>query len=206
MRRYIIYTILLCTITLTTYGQKYGDYIPGCIYDLQNVKSIGLIKWTPPTISPFTTVGDHVFFKLTPDDQRQKVKTAQFSSFVMKADSFVVSHAKETEQYPILKVVFDKAVKLYARYRTTNFNGPAGVYMANRYDIDYYYGPDPDHITNLDRKNFAEVVSSLLDDRPDLAEKIKNKEYKYGDLDDLLKLYFKQKDLLSKKSTDTQKP
>src|SRR5438067_1222862 len=175
MMRFILLTILLSIITIVSYAQKYGDYSPGCLYDLQNVKSVGLVKWTPPTISPFSPTGDHVFFKLTEDDQRQKVKSAQFRSFTMGMDSFVVSHAKETEQYPIFKIVFNKTVKLYARYRTTNYSAPAGVFIVNGYMINYYFGPDPDHITELNRKNFIEVMTTLIDDRSDLVEKVKHK-------------------------------
>jgi len=190
--RLLLSTILFSITTFVSYAQKYGDYTPGCIYDLQNVKSVGLVKWTPPTISPFTPAGDHVFFKLTEDDQRQKVKSVQFRAFIMGADSFVVSHAKETEQYPIFKVVFNKTVKLYARYRTTNYQAPPGVFIVNGYMINYYFGPDPDHITELNRKNFIEVMTSVIDDRPDLVDKVKNKEYKYGDIAELLKVYFTQ--------------
>lgn len=187
--RFLILTTFLSIITFVLHAQKYGDYNPGCIYDLQNVRSVGLIKWTPPSINVFASAGDHIFFKLTEDDQRLKVKSTQFRSFTMGADSFVVSHAKETEQYPIFKVVFNKTVKLYARYRITNYYMP-GTFVVNRYMINYYFGPDPDHITELNRQNFIEVMTALMDDRADLVTMVKNKKYRYGDMDELLKAYF----------------
>jgi hypothetical protein len=204
--RLFFFVLLFLIISLFANAQKYDDYNAGYIYDLQNVKSPGLIKWTPPVISPFKGVGDHLFFKLTEDDTRQKVESTKIQSFVMVADSFVVSRAKDMEKYPVLKVVFNKpANKLYARYRTTNFQGGAGFYMSNGYMIDYYFGPDPDHITEVSRKNFTEVMPYFVEDWPSMANNIKNKEYHYGDIDDMLAKYFKHKKAIeAKKAATTQ--
>jgi hypothetical protein len=53
----------------------------------------------------------------------------------------------------------------------------------------YYYGISPDKVTKLEKKQFIEVMSIILADKPDVVAKIKDKTFRYGDMDDLINYY-----------------
>ena len=53
----------------------------------------------------------------------------------------------------------------------------------------YFYGPDADHLSQLTRKNYAEVMSLIVAGEPSLVEKIKDKTYRYGDMKELTEVY-----------------
>jgi hypothetical protein len=46
----------------------------------------------------------------------------------------------------------------------------------------YYYGSDADALTKLEKKQFIEVMSKLMADKPEVVVKIQDKTFKYGKL------------------------
>ena len=53
----------------------------------------------------------------------------------------------------------------------------------------YYYGSNQDKVTKLEKKQFMEVMSNIMADKPEVVAKIKDKTFRYGDMEDLLTFY-----------------
>jgi hypothetical protein len=206
-----IFTFLFFLVTVTHAGAQQknvlGEWNPGYYYDLQNNKIIGEIKWSAPNRSPFKGAGDNIAFRINMDEKKQKISTTQLKSFVIGIDSFVVSHNKDLELYPVLFVLIDRPTKLYVRLRTNNtymggFNGGAGSFYTGL-DQTYYYGADPNNIIELDSDNFIKVMSDIMSDRPDLVTQIQNKKFKKGSLQKLLdQYYFERNARIAKEAAD----
>jgi hypothetical protein len=123
------------------------------------------------------------------------------SSFTIETDSFVVSKNKALAPAPIMQVLLNTPVKLY-HWQAEIINWPVlafgaiggiiagapGVGMSGGSDA-YFYGPDPERLNILTRKNFIQVLSDIMADKPELAEKIKNKKFRYRDMKDLQVFY-----------------
>jgi len=58
----------------------------------------------------------------------------------------------------------------------------------------YFYGDNPNNLTELRKDNFIEVMSEIMASEPEIVEKIKNKKYKYGNMDELVLDFYKLKD------------
>jgi hypothetical protein len=58
----------------------------------------------------------------------------------------------------------------------------------------YYYGNNPDNLTELTRKDFMNVMSRVMADKPEVVAKIQKKDYRYGDMKDLLVYYYTGKE------------
>jgi hypothetical protein len=139
-------------------------------------------------------------FKRNPNDEPMRVFAANITSFIVARDSFVVSDSKLLTETPFVKVVGNGPLKLYItslprQTPTFGLGGSIGFlsvagassfpYTKNK----YYYGHDPDNLTELSRKDFTDVVSSVMADKPEIAEKVKNKTYRYGDIKELIVYY-----------------
>lgn len=55
--------------------------------------------------------------------------------------------------------------------------------------IVYYYGSDTSALTELKKQNFIEVMSEIMADKPEAVDKIKDKTYKFGNIEKLIKYY-----------------
>lgn len=203
--------LLLCAAFMNAGAQQnyvLNHWNPGSYYDLQNNKITGFIKWNVPDRSLFKGAGDDFLYRVTANGDKQKIKTAQFRAFVIGIDSFVVSHNKDLELFPILLVLIDKPTKLYVRLRNNQtaggFGGPVPMFYSNL-NRTYYYGPDPDNVTELDRQHFIAVMSDMVRDKPALVEKIKNKEYRKGDMEDILDEYYFERNAQIAKEEEKKK-
>lgn len=114
-----------------------------------------------------------------------KVLLDSIESIVIGIDSFTVV------RHPLLtyyKVEFDGASKIYSTYEyktISTYNGGT----ANTKSTIYMYGPNPDSVKSLTRKNFIEVMSQMMADEPLIVTSIKDKTYRYGSIRDLIHLY-----------------
>ncbi|HEX8022797.1 hypothetical protein [Mucilaginibacter sp.] len=210
MRKFFI-LLLLCAAFINAGAQQnnvLNHWNPGSYYDLQNNKIIGFIRWNVPDRSLFKGAGDDFMYRVTANGDKQKIKTAQFRAFVIGIDSFVVSHNKDLELFPILLVLIDKPTKLYVRLRNNQtaggFGGPVPMFYSNL-NRTYYYGPDPDNVTELDRQHFIAVMSDMVRDKPALVEKIKNKEYRKADMEDILDEYYFERNAQIAKEEEKKK-
>jgi hypothetical protein len=185
-------------VTLSAKAQLFKKYRPGCYYDSTGVKHEGFISKQDPYRSLFRGNGDHIFFKTVKDTSSQKIYTDQLTSVVIKkdtatTDSFVVSHTADLEKYPFLKVLVSGRLNVYSSTIQSStyaggFRGAPGMEFYSS-DVTYYYGPDPNHLTQIRRRNFIEAMSTVMSDKPLIVDKIKSKYFRYGDMIELAGAY-----------------
>ncbi|RFZ90850.1 hypothetical protein D0C36_18035 [Mucilaginibacter conchicola] len=205
--RKILLIICILSVTLSARAQLFGKhYDEGAYYDLDNVKHTGLISWSPPAKSIFGGNGDQIYFKPEKKAEKIKLTNSQIKSFLVKKDSvtldsFVVSANKEVAYSPFLQVVLNNAeIKLYSFLQTASagggmYGGASGAMMMQPYRswgiTDYYYGSNPNDVVKLTKKNFAEVMSKIMADKPLVVESINNKKMRLGlgKMDDVLFFY-----------------
>jgi hypothetical protein len=202
MRKFSLTVLLLITIITYSRAQIMGfghHWEEGCYYDINGNKTCGLISEYIRAQSIFEA-DRNFLFKKDKDDKRVKIYAKNTKSFVVGKDSFVVSNSQILDETPYLQVAIDKPLKLFiARLprQTPGFGMgmPIGVltatmavsfsYTKNK----YYYGADQDSIFQVKRKDFIEVMCKIMADKPNVVAKIKDKTYRFGDLDDLLVFY-----------------
>nr|WP_294948772.1 hypothetical protein [uncultured Mucilaginibacter sp.] len=194
MRR--IFLLLLISCASCSVSAQIGKWTAGCYYLSDSSKVCGSIKWNVPTRNIFKGDGDHIQYRVADTAEKIKVSTKELRGFVIKADSFVVSHNPELADYPVLLVRLNSPLKLYLNLRENNMGTPGfgsgltlsvGYYTA--YDKRYFYGTNPNGITQISRKNFKEVMSRVLSDTEYFVKMIKDELYRYGDMEELLKAY-----------------
>ena len=193
--RTILFFVCILSVTFSAKAQMFGrDWVEGRVYDLNNKKFNGFIAWTPPEADSWGKPGDKLYFK---DDKKKneiEVRSTKIRSFVMGADSFVVSHSPLMATTPFAAILLNNAIKLFAAYTTRSSAGggmgmlPIGLSFTKSKRI-YYYGTDQDLLTKLEKSNFIEIMSTIMSDKPDVVAKIKDKTYKYGDMQKLLDFY-----------------
>lgn len=54
---------------------------------------------------------------------------------------------------------------------------------------EYYFSDDPDNIIELTKKNFIEIMSKIMSEKPELIERIKDKRLRIGDMDAVFYFY-----------------
>ncbi|HEY4198580.1 MAG TPA: hypothetical protein VGM63_23730 [Mucilaginibacter sp.] len=181
--RKILYFIIIVTIPSSTHAQDFGKWTNGCYYDTTGKKTCGLIRWDIPALSVLKGDGDHIFFRDTIGGSRQKLRTDQLKAFVINGDSLVISRADDMAYFPVLWVVINNPLKLYIRLNQET------DYIQRGVNKTYYFGPDPDIIVELTRSKFIEAMSSIVADDTKLVSAIKNKTYRYGDMDEVIEKY-----------------
>jgi len=178
---------------------------PGYFYDNDGNKNVGFIAnyindeyIRDPNQKSF-------LFKAGPNDNYSKIFAGNITSFVVAQDSFVVSDSRILNETPFLQVATNGPLKLYiARLprHTPEFGlgtqiGFLSIGGATSFPYTknkYYYGNNPDNITELTRKDFIDVMSRVMADKPEVVKKIQDKDYRYGDMNDLLVYYMTGKE------------
>jgi hypothetical protein len=193
--RTILLTLCILSVTFSVNAQMFGrKWVEGRVYDLNNKRFNGFIAWTPPEPTFKSKIDDHLYFK---DDKKKneiEVRSSKIRSFVIGADSFVVSHNPQLATAPFVSVVIDKPIKLFVSY-TTRSSPAGGIGMIpigisfNRQKGVYYFGADADFVTQLDKDNFVDAMSRIMSDKPEVVAKIADKTYKYRHRGELIKLY-----------------
>jgi hypothetical protein len=196
MRRILLLGLVLFVLNMEAKAQLFGrDWNDGCYYTIKNHKVTGLISWTPPTGSIFSSNGDHIFFKADSNSKKIKISSDTLTAFVMGKDSFAVSHFADLANKPFLRVMIDRPIKLYfsGTTRQSSMGGvsgvPIGIGFGGGVKTTYYYGPNPNNITELDRKSFIDIMTKIMADKADVVEAIKNKTFKFGAIDELITYY-----------------
>ncbi|OKS87111.1 hypothetical protein [Mucilaginibacter polytrichastri] len=208
MRSVVSIFILFCifSVTSTTKAQVFGrNWTKGSYYDTLGNKTTGLIAWQRPEKMSKDS-GDYIYYKTEKNSDKIKIPTFRVSSFTMGTDSFTISHHKALYYAPVLKVLVNSPTKLY--YWTaevvnwgTYFGAVGGVINAavaspkaksnltKGFSAAYFYGSNPDTLQLITRKNFIEIMSSILADKPEVVAKIKDKSFDIFLMDDLLTYY-----------------
>ncbi|TFF36693.1 hypothetical protein [Mucilaginibacter psychrotolerans] len=166
-----------------------GEWTAGCYYLLDSSKVCGIIKWNE---------GDNIQFKTTDTAGKVKIKTTDLKAFVIKADSFVISHNPDLRKYPVLMVTINTPLKLYMNLiEVTSASGFGGY--SSGYAPRYFYGSNPNDIKKISRKNFIEIMTQILAGNEFFVEAIKDGRYSYDFMGELLLAYdtAKQRGLLN---------
>jgi len=194
--RKILLLLCIISITFSAKAQLFGKHWDkGSYYDTAGHKHIGLISWVAPQTSFLTGTGDEIYFKTDKTAEELKIKSDSLNSFLVETDtatySYVVSKNKILEKKPILQILFDNTPKLYASLTTRKASGSMGSvgFGVSYLHSEYYFGDDHNSITKLDKKNFIEVMSKIMADKPETVERIKSKRLRIGDMDALLYFY-----------------
>jgi hypothetical protein len=200
MRR-ILLLLFISSLSFSASAQI-GKWTPGCYYLLDSSKVCGSIKWNvPPRNALFKGKGDNIQFRVADTSEKTKVSTNELRAFVIKADSFVVSRHPDLADYPVLQVEVNTPLKLYVSLREVMSSASAGgvTFSARGYEARYFYGANPDEVTQINRKNFIEAMSRVMAGSEYFVKAIKDELYRYGYMDELLLAYntAKQRGLLT---------
>jgi hypothetical protein len=203
--RKILFIIFILAGTFTANAQGPNrKWYTGTLYHTSGEVFDGLISWTPPRKGEYED-GDQVLYRADEKSEVFPIPYYKINSFVMGNDSIVVSHNVLFKNSPFMTVVLDNPTKLYTNkvmkngfplmINTGGFTGNVGMGVGVGTSVGggvkttYYYGISPDKVTKLEKKQFIEVMSTILADKPDVVAKIKDKTFRYGDMDDLINYY-----------------
>ncbi|MFD0765311.1 hypothetical protein ACFQZI_10650 [Mucilaginibacter lutimaris] len=203
--RKTLFIILILAGFFTADAQPQRKWYEGRLYHTNGEIFDGLVSWTPPRKGEYED-GDMVLYKRDEMAETVPVPYYKVNAFIMGNDSIVVSHNVLFKNSPFMTVVLDNPTKLYTNKVMKNgiplminsggFSGGfgmgvgVGTAIGGGVKTTYYYGKTADNVTKLEKKQFIEVMSSLMADKPEVVAKIKDKTFRYGDMDDLLTYYF----------------
>lgn len=213
--RTIIITFLLFFHTVSN-AQILGlgnRWEAGYYYDVNGQKVNGLISRDPSGKSPQPGEG-FIICKAAKDAEKQKLSASMIRSFVIGRDSFTVTHNTHNELRTLngidfIKVLVNEPLKLYAATAAVEkavspaigggFGNGGGIGGGVSINLGrgsasrfvYYYGTNPDLLTEVTHKNYVEILSEIMASQPEAVEKIRNKTYKFNDLPKLT-AYFNQ--------------
>jgi hypothetical protein len=196
--RTILLMLLFFLTGILTYGQGGLQYkwVKGAYFDLKGERHRGFIsrqKKTPGAI----------WFKTESESGMNKLSPENIKSFVAGADSFVVSRASYLKQYPFLRVVINGTLKMYVSTQMIA-SAPSKSTPQYQYNIDlYYYGSNPDNLTEIKGINFFDAMDKILISKPGLLKKIKRKEYTFNDMEEIVAAYNGTKPGETKEKTKT---
>ncbi|MGV3541233.1 MAG: hypothetical protein ACO1OQ_15565 [Rufibacter sp.] len=161
-------------------SQVQGSFLPGHYYPKEGQRQLGWVRHTFGG-SWGDTPDNFIDFKSSPDAQEAVRLTVQeISSFVIGQDSFVVkqnfdinNHDHYTQDF--MRVVKSGRLSLYLHYST--------IYTRLRKNILTYFVEKDGELYRMSRpENFTEQFPFLITDNKALLHKVKNKEYKFSDL------------------------
>ena len=141
---------------------------------------------------------DHIWYKPNKKDDKVRIPASAITSFVIGADSFVVSKSPLLASIPFLQVMVNGPVKLYQAKPNPNaanvgmaFGAIGGAISAvnGRKNCGYYFGDTAHELTRLFSKNFIDAMSKVMADKPAVVKKIKDKTYRFDDMYDLIYFY-----------------
>ncbi|RYU91526.1 hypothetical protein EWM62_06190 [Mucilaginibacter terrigena] len=203
--RKIIFIILILAGSLPADAQGPSrKWFEGRVYHTSGEIFDGLVSWAPPRKGEYED-GDMVLYRADERSEVFPIPYYKVKSFIMGDDSITVSHNVLFKNSPFMTVLLDNPTKLYTNkvmkngiplmINTGGFTGGFGMGVGVGTSVGggvkktYYYGSSPDNVTKLEKKQFIEVMSTLLADKPEVVAKIKDKTFRYGDIEDLLTFY-----------------
>ncbi|MCC8407595.1 hypothetical protein LJ707_01540 [Mucilaginibacter sp. UR6-1] len=167
----------------------------GSYYDVSGNKNTGLIKRDE----------QHILYKPTKKDKEIKLTAAEINGFMVDKDSFRVSRAPVFGQPVIVQVLTNGPTKIYvSRPLVKKFSkgsmiggllgGETGAEIGGHAGAlksynGYYYGQDENSLATITMQNFVDITSTIMADKPKVTAKIKDKTFRYGDMDELVIFY-----------------
>ncbi|MCD8739906.1 hypothetical protein LT679_04780 [Mucilaginibacter roseus] len=183
--------LITSAITLSASAQ----WKKGCYYDLNNTQHTGLIKADEK----------YILYKPSKKADESKLTAEDIKAYVTEKDSFRVSHAPVIGEPVFVQVLTSGPTKIYvSRPKPKKFSrgsiiggllgGETGAEIGGHADAlkrynGYYYGQDENSLAMITMQNFEEITASIMADKPKVAAKIKDKTFRYGDIDELIVFY-----------------
>lgn len=225
--RSTLFSFLFVLIAFSASAQLgLNQWDDGYFYDANGSKFIGQIVVSPSGRGPQNNEG-FILYRKDKGEQKEPLSASMIRSFVAGKDSFTVAHAPRSEKWTgksidFVKVLVNEPLKLYA---TMGGGGGASPGISPSFGIGggsfgsgvggglginlgggrggkgksaYYYGDNPNGLTELNRDNFIQVMSEIMVSQPEIVEKIKNKKYRYGQMDQLILDFYKLKEAPTK--------
>ena len=207
--RYVSFLLVLLFFASSGMAQIIGgSFKKGYYYDLDGQKIEGFINQKPSVVGRASKAEKAILFKSTKDAEKQLVYASDIQSYVVAADSFAVitppAVLRSRYQLDFARVLFDEDEKVFLIEEKASpaFGIGAGtggvmpsVSISNAKTRIYMYGTTGDSLGLLDRRNFKEVLSSILKDYPDLLNKLNNKKTGFEDIESLSEEYMSKKGL-----------
>jgi hypothetical protein len=204
--RKILFILFILSNTIYAMAQSTGrQWYEGTIYHTSGEVFHGLISWTPP-MKGENPDGDQVLYRADERSDIMPIPYYKINAFTMEPDSFVVSANVKLKNSPIMLVEVDGPTKLFAvkiykqgfplMIGTGGGGGNFGVGMEVATAVGrgvktaYYYGNNQNNVIKLDKKNFIQAMSTILDDKPEVVAKIKDETFRYNNIDALLTYYY----------------
>ncbi|MBE7176074.1 MAG: hypothetical protein INR69_06705 [Mucilaginibacter polytrichastri] len=207
--RPILPILFLLALAAPANAQAFNKFIPGHFTDDKGFVYNGLICLRP---SYYEKGSDypHILYKPTENGSKQNIPLENVTSFVIARDSFVTARNAQNREFYWLRVLIDAPVKVFSMEIPGTRSAPVrpsigigggggfGVGMGGGVGINlgggkgknaYVYGRDESAVQVLDRKNYNEVMEKVLADRPDLLEQVRDKKFRFGDLEKLADTY-----------------
>jgi len=221
--RAAILSFFFLTIAFSASAQLgLNQWDDGYFYDANGKKVSGQIVVSPSGRSPQDSEG-FILFRNDKGEEKEKLTASMVRSFVAGKDSFTVAHAPRSRAWTgrsidFVKVLVNEPLKLY---ETTGGGGgmspgisPSlgigggsfGGGMGGGLGINlgggrggkgknaYFYGDNPNALTELKREDFIPIMTEIMASEPDIVEQIKNKKYRYGNMDKLILEFYKLKE------------
>ena len=180
----ILLLLFILSFTLSAKAQIDGKFMEGSYTDTLGNRYKGLIKLTVAVGGTLFSPKTHLTYKENKTAFEKEVAIYEAKSFTMAADSFVISRNPGLKKVPVLMVMLDTPVKIYF----TRFLAHGNFLLTTKENL-YLIGEDPDRLAEITRKNFKEIMSHIMGDKPQILANIQNGLYRYGDLDDMIKTY-----------------
>jgi hypothetical protein len=183
MRSFLLLFCIL-SVTVITKAQQVDKFKAGAYADSLGNRHPGFIKLKIPQGGIFNIGHTYITYKETITAFEHDINIGAIKNFTMGVDSFVVSRNNNISKVPILEVLLDTPVKIYhsAFYDRGNI-------LLHTSDGIYLFGPDPDNLGLITRKNFKEVLSHIMEAKPNAVANIQNGTFTYFYMDDLIKYY-----------------
>ncbi len=186
----LLFTLLLSGLAVQ--AQLSGSrWEKGVYHDKNGMRHEGFISGS--TSNPtFGQSAKDIRFKKAKDAQEIKVHYSNIRDFIVYKkdgviDSFTVSKRLGEQGQPFLLVMIDNSVKLYLSLVEGLQTTSTGASNVKKYI--YYVGDSPNNATELTKKNFITMMSRVMEDKPEVVKRIEDKDFKKGDMEDLVFFY-----------------
>ncbi len=182
--RSILLLFCILSVTVITKAQQVDKFKQGGYTDTLGNQHPGFIKVKIPQGGIFNIGHTYITYKETNTAFEHDINIGAINNFTMGVDSFVVSRNPGISKVPILEVLLNTPVKIYHSvfYDRGNF-------LLHTSDGIYLFGTDPDNLGLITRKNFKEVLSHIMEAKPNAVANIQNGTFTYFYMDDLIKYY-----------------
>jgi len=144
------------------------------------------------------TYGDKIIIKIDGGSKEKVIKSSDLKYLATKYNIFenVRYTKKKKEKEALMQIVIEGFVNLYLKTTVntgTSYSGNGGTYTMNTAPTLEYVVKKNDTTYYIKKNKFQETIIPIINDATELVEKIENKKFKYGDLEEIINEYNKIK-------------